>query len=160
MSSSYDTQLGFTSSTIASASGDIVLREFSGMQTANCDRLIWWVFLPKNLVFIQHSFYFAKMRGIYECAMNILLAHGEIPASGSVHPSRWLPPWPEGKIEQRVTGLSTWAKWGDVWIDAWVCLHYWVVIWVAGYFIFFLYCTVYGVCHRQDTLWPYGRILV
>ena len=22
-----------------------------------------------------------------------------------------------------------------------------------------LYCTVYGVCHRQGTLWPYGRVL-
>ena len=24
---------------------------------------------------------------------------------------------------------------------------------------FHLYCTVYGVCHRQSTLWPLGRIL-
>ena len=35
-----------------------------------------------------------------------------------------------------------------------VCLYYWVVIWVAGYLKFPLYCTVYGVCHREDTLWP------
>ena len=28
--------------------------------------------------------------------------------------------------------LSTWTKRGGVWTDAWVCLHYWVVIWVAG----------------------------
>ena len=35
----------------------------------------------------------------------------------------------------------------------WVCLHYWVEVWVAGYFDFPLYCAVYGVCHRQDTLW-------
>ena len=47
---------------------------------------------------------------------------------------------------------STWAKWGGIWTDKWVCLQYWVVIWVAGYFNFLLYCTVYGVCHRQDTL--------
>ena len=112
MSSSYDTQLGFTSSspvsmpaldwwwrvihawiyiciyiyTIASVSGDMILREFSGMQTANCDRLIWWVFLPNSLVFIQHSFYFAEIRGINKCTMHILIAHGEIPAPGSVHP--------------------------------------------------------------------------
>ena len=57
------------------------------------------------------------------------------------------------------TRLSTWAKWGGIWTEAWVCLHYWVEIWVAGYLNFPLYCTVYGVCHRQDTLWPKGRIL-
>ena len=33
-----------------------------------------------------------------------------------------------------VTRLSTWAKWGGIWTDARVCLHYWVVIWFAGYF--------------------------
>ena len=38
------------------------------------------------------------------------------------------------RIQLRVTRLSTWAKRGGIWIDAWVCLHYWVVIWVAGYF--------------------------
>ena len=58
-----------------------------------------------------------------------------------------------------VTWLSNWANWGGIWTDAWVCLHYWVITWVAGYFHSPLYCTVYGVCHRQDTLWPYGRIL-
>ena len=31
-----------------------------------------------------------------------------------------------------VTQLSTWAKRGGIWTDAWVWLHYWVVIWVAG----------------------------
>ena len=31
-----------------------------------------------------------------------------------------------------VTRLSTCTKRGDIWTDAWVCLHYWVVIWVAG----------------------------
>ena len=27
-------------------------------------------------------------------------------------------------------------EWEGIWIDAWVCLHYWVVIWVAGNFLF------------------------
>ena len=31
-----------------------------------------------------------------------------------------------------VTRLSTCTKRGGIWTDAWVCLHYWVVIWVAG----------------------------
>ena len=53
-----------------------------------------------------------------------------------------------------VTRLSTWASWGGIWTGSWVCLHYWVVIWVAGYFDSPLYCTVYGVCRGQDTLWP------
>ena len=36
------------------------------------------------------------------------------------------------KNEQGVTQLSIWTKRGGVWADAWVCLHYRVVIWVAG----------------------------
>ena len=60
----------------------------------------------------------------------------------------------ENKIELGVTLLSTWAKWGGIWTDAWICLHYWVVIWVAGYFNYLFYCKVYAVCNRQDTLWP------
>ena len=67
-------------------------------------------------------------------------------------PSRWRPPWRKNKIEQEVTQLSTWTKWWGIWTDAWVCLHYWVVIWVAGESNFHLYCTVYGVCHRQNTM--------
>ena len=43
---------------------------------------------------------------------------------------------------QGVTRFSTWAKRGGIWTDARVCLYYWVVIWV---------CTVFGVCHGQDT---------
>ena len=38
----------------------------------------------------------------------------------------------EKKIEQGVTQLSTWTKRGGILTDAWVCLFYWVVIWVAG----------------------------
>ena len=49
---------------------------------------------------------------------------------------------------------SIWSKRGGIWTDVSVCLHYWVMIWVAGLFYFHLYCTVYGVCHRQNTLWP------
>ena len=89
----------------------------------------------------------------------ILLAQGEIPASGSVHPSRWLPPHEKTNIEQGATRLSTWAKWGGTRTDEWIFLHYWVVIWVAGYFDSPLYSTVYGVRHRQDTSWPLVRIL-
>ena len=62
----------------------------------------------------------------------IPLALGEIPASGSVHLSRCPPP-PRIQNRTAVTRLSTWAKWGGISTDAWVCLHYWVVIWVAGY---------------------------
>ena len=58
-----------------------------------------------------------------------------------------------------LTRLSTWAQWGGIWTDTWVCLHYWVVIWVAGYFNFPYMAQFMGVCHRQDTLRPYGRIL-
>ena len=49
---------------------------------------------------------------------------------------------------------SIWSKRGGIWTDVWVCLHYWVEIWVAGLFNFHLYSTVYGVWHRQNTSWP------
>ena len=68
-------------------------------------------------------------------------------------------PVTRNEIEQGMTRLSTWAKWQVIWTAAWVCLHYLVVIWVAGYFNSPLYRTVYGVCHRQHTLWPEVRIL-
>ena len=42
-----------------------------------------------------------------------------------------------------VTRLSSWAKRGGIWTDAWVCLHYWLEILVAGYFNVPLYCTVF-----------------
>ena len=29
------------------------------------------------------------------------------------------------------SGTVTWCEWG-LWTDTWICLHYWVVIWVAG----------------------------
>ena len=48
---------------------------------------------------------------------------------------------------------------GGIWTDAWVSLHYWMVIWVARYFNCPLYYTVYGMCHSKDTPRPYGRIL-
>ena len=38
-----------------------------------------------------------------------------------------------------------------IWTDARVCLHYWVVIWVAGYHNRPLYCTIFWVRHGQDT---------
>ena len=57
----------------------------------------------------------------------------QIPASGSKHPSRWFPLSRENIIRTGVTRISTRSKWGGIWTDVWVCLHYWLVIWVAGY---------------------------
>ena len=69
------------------------------------------------------------------------------------------PPYEKkNNIVQGVTRFSTWAKRGSIWTDARVCLHYWLVIWDAGYCNSTptpLYCTVVGVCHGQDT-WPYS----
>ena len=45
----------------------------------------------------------------------------------------WRRPSRENTIVQGVTQFSTWAKRGGIWTDARVCLHYWVVIWVAGF---------------------------
>ena len=42
------------------------------------------------------------------------------------------PPPREKTKSNRMTRLSTCTKRGGIWTDAWVCLHYWVVIWVAG----------------------------
>ena len=55
----------------------------------------------------------------------------------------WRSPSRENNIVQGVTRFSTWAKRGGIWTDARVCLHYWVVIWVAGYCNPPLYCTVF-----------------
>ena len=52
---------------------------------------------------------------------------------GLCTPHAGFPPHEKTKIELGVTRHSTWAKWGGIWTDAWVCLCYWVVIWVAGY---------------------------
>ena len=90
----------------------------------------------------------------WKACFPILLAQDEIPSSGSMHPSRWLPPRARKQNWTGMTRLSTWTKRGGIWSDAWVCLHYWVVIWVAGWFNCHLYCTVYGVCHKQNTLGP------
>ena len=45
-------------------------------------------------------------------------------------PSRWLPTFTK-KIEQGGPALHLNQARG-IWTDEWVCLHYWVVIWVAG----------------------------
>ena len=58
-------------------------------------------------------------------------AQGEIPASGSMHPSRLLPPSRENKIRTGVTRLYLIQTRG-FWTDVWVCLNYWMVSWVAG----------------------------
>ena len=60
---------------------------------------------------------------------------------------------PSQKKQNRAGGtqLSTLTRRVGIWTDAWVYLHYWVVIWVAGYSYFHVNCAVYGVCHRQNT---------
>ena len=79
-------------------------------------------------------------QSVWKACFPILLAQGETPASGFMHPSRWLP----SSRKNRVTRLCTWIKRGGIWTDASVCLHNWVVIWVAEESNFHLYCTVYG----------------
>ena len=49
------------------------------------------------------------------------------------------------KIEQGWPG-STWAMWGGIWTEAWVCLHYWVVIWIAGFFVISPYIAQFMGC--------------
>ena len=63
----------------------------------------------------------------------------------------WRPPSRENNIVQGVTRFSIWAKRGGIWTDARVCLLYWVVIWVVGYWDPVLYCTVFEVCQGQET---------
>ena len=65
-----------------------------------------------------------------------------------VYASFTLAPPREKTKSNRGNRLSTFTKRGGIWTNAWVCLHYWVVIWVAGKFNFHLYYTVYGVCRR------------
>ena len=87
------------------------------------------------------------LEGVFPHSAFFLLAHVEIPAPGSAHPSR------ENKIEQWVTRLSTWGGVkGGIWTDTWVCLHYWMLICVVVYFNFPLYCKLYVLWHKQDTI--------
>ena len=51
--------------------------------------------------------------------------------SGSVHPSYWLPPSQENKNWTGGDPALYFSQVRRIWTDAWVCLHYWVVIWVA-----------------------------
>ena len=105
---------------------------------------------------------------VWKACFPVLLTHGGIPASGSKPPPPPPPPPTHTHTHTHTTGfppqektktnqhqhrtggnqLSTWTKRGGIWTDAWVCLHYWVVIWAAN---FHLYCAVYGVCHRTNT---------
>ena len=126
----------------------------------------WW-YLPRiwsSVTDMQHSYHaryptddwhLAYMFSLVYFSVEVCLV-GVFPHSVSKRrdpciricaPLTLAPPSRENKFELGVTRLSTWAKWGGVWTDAWVCLHYWVVILVVGYFNFPLYCTVYGVCH-------------
>ena len=63
----------------------------------------------------------------------------------------WRPPTRENNIVQGVARFSTWAKRGCIGVETRVCLHYMVVIGVAGYCNIPLYCTVFGVYHGHDT---------
>ena len=101
----------------------ILSGDFFTMTTKYLELCIWIIRSRKWSMSFQLPFCFP-----------ILLAYGQIPASGPVYPS-WsgVPPSRENNIVQGVTRLSTWAKGGGIWTDARVCLHYWVVIWVAGY---------------------------
>ena len=79
----------------------------------------------------------------------------QIPASGSMHPSRWLPPSRKNKMR---TGGDP-----DLYlVQAREHLNWRMGLpallggnlgcWIA--YDFHLYCAVYGVCYRQNTLWP------
>ena len=63
---------------------------------------------------------------VYQGCFPVLLAHGETPASGSMHPIRWLPPHKKTKSNKGWPGFALEPGEG-----AWVCLHYYVIIWVA-----------------------------
>ena len=80
---------------------------------------------------ICSHWYIFPSKCAWKACFPILLTQGEIPASGSMHPSRWLPPHEKTKFEQGWPG-SIWSKRWGIWSDVWVCLHYWVVIWVPG----------------------------
>ena len=49
---------------------------------------------------ICFHWYIFPSKCVWKACFPILLAHGEIPASGSMPPSRWLPPHEKNKIEQ------------------------------------------------------------
>ena len=68
---------------------------------------------------------------VWKACLPFLRAYGEIPAPWSMPPHAGFPPHTK-KNRSGVTQLSTWTKRGGIWTDAWVFLHYWVVIRVAG----------------------------
>ena len=84
-----------------------------------------------HLTYMFSLVYFSSRCARYAC-FAILLVQGEIPASGSMPPSRWLPRSRENKNLNKGWPGSIWSKRGGIWTDVWVCMHYWVVIWVAG----------------------------
>ena len=107
----------------------------------------WW-YLPRIWPFVTDTQYYYHARyptddwhlaymfslvyySVEVCLEGVFPHSGEIPVSGSMPLSRW--PSTHEKNRTGGTQLSTYTKRGGIWTDAYgVCLHYWVVIWVAG----------------------------
>ena len=136
------------------ASRDIRVLVVVAPNPAFCHRHDDW-----HLAYIFSLVYFS----VDVCLVGVLLAQGEIPVSGSVHPSRWLPPSREIKNRtggdpalhlSQVRGHLNWH------MDLPALLGGNLGCWLFKFPLNSpLYCAVYGVCHRQDTSRPYGRIL-
>ena len=85
-----------------------------------------------------------KLALVLSSKANILETNTNI--TGSMPPTRWLPPSRKKLNRTRGTQLSTWTQRGGIWTDALVCLHYWVIIWVAGWSNYITYITQFMVC--------------
>ena len=84
-----------------------------------------------NIEILWKSYFPSKC--VWKACFPILLGHGEVPASGFMPPHAGSPLTPKNKTKSNRGGQpSTWTKRGGICTDTWVCLHYWVVIWVAG----------------------------
>ena len=110
----------------------------------------WW-YLPRiwpSVTEMQHYYHARYATDDWHLAYMFLLVYfsvevcleGVFPHSVStrrdpcvrVYAPLTLAPPREKTKSNRVTRLSTCTKRGGFWTDAWVCLHYWVVTWVAG----------------------------
>ena len=90
-----------------------------------------------NIEILWKSYFPSKC--VWKACFPILLGHGEVPASGFMPPHAGSPSHQKTKQNRTWGGggggggqSSTWTKRGGICTDTWVCLHYWVVIWVAG----------------------------
>ena len=89
----------------------------------------------------------------WKACFPILLAQGEIPVSRSMHPLRWLPLSRQKHQTRGEPALHlNQARGYLIWRMG--LLHYWVVVWVAGYFNFHLYCLhgLWGVSKAEYIL--------